>query len=359
MPASARVLRRPQAAAVAGWAAAFLVTVVAARGALDFLASNATWRGTVEDCRRASGFCWPFVRESLLPLLRGYGLGRDRWWELALVGTLAVIVVAAPGGRRRIVACAVIPLLVAAAGLLFGPAASAGFGGACLTIALSVCSIALGLPAGIVLALMRESRLPVLRWLAGIWIEVWRGVPTVVVLFLAVTVFPLLVPDGTAVTKLVRALAAFVVLTSALFAEAMRAGLRGVPDTQREAATALGLGAVGTLRRVVLPQAVAIALPSFVNVSVALLKETTLILIVGLYDIFGVVQLAVVNPRFASRSVTLTGYAVAAAAYLVLCGGLSLVASVLARPGATRSWKRSRQRARRHPSEGDPSGTPP
>jgi len=213
--------------------------------------------------------------------------------------------------------------------LLFGgvfglqPIAPSQFGGLLLTVLVTLFAIVTGLPLGIALALMRASKLPVLAGIAAVWIEVWRGVPTVLALFLAVTVFPLLTPQGFEIDKLIRALLVFTVLTSALFAEAVRGGLNSVVGGQGEAAWSLGLTRWHALRLVVLPQALSVATPNIVNVCVALIKETTLILVVGLYDLFGIVQTMVVDPQWVSGPVTATGYLAAAAGFWVICFSLS------------------------------------
>jgi general L-amino acid transport system permease protein len=145
----------------------------------------------------------------------------------------------------------------------------------------------------------------------------------VLALFLAVTVFPLLTPPGVEFDKLIRALIVFTVLTSALFAEAVRGGLNSVGKAQGEAAIALGLSRWQSLRRIVLPQALSVATPNIVNVCVALIKETTLILVVGLYDLFGIVQTMVVDPQWVGGPVTATGYLAAAAGFWIICFSLS------------------------------------
>jgi general L-amino acid transport system permease protein len=197
------------------------------------------------------------------------------------------------------------------------------FGGLLLTVLTALFAIVTGLPLGIGLALMRTSRLPVLAVIAAIWIEVWRGIPTVLALFLAVTVFPLLTPPGVEFDKLIRALLVFTVLTSALFAEAVRGGLNSVGKGQPEAATSLGLSRWQGLRLIVLPQALSVATPNIVNACVALIKETTLILVVGLYDLFGIVQTMVVDPQWAGGPVTTTGYFAAAFGFWLICFSLS------------------------------------
>lgn len=284
--------------------AAGLLALWAASSLLRWALLDASWTiAAPTDCRRAAGACWPFLAERLGSLVYG-----------------------------------------------FDPAAA--FGGLALTLAVAGVAIVLGLPAGLLLALMRTSDLPLARWTAVAWIELWRGLPTVAVLFLAVTVFPLLTPPGVEPSKLLRVLAAFTLMTAALFAEAIRGGLESLPATQREAGLALGLGRWRTLRLVLLPQALAAALPNIVNVCVALVKETTLVVVIGLYDLFGIVQAAIVDPAWASPQVTATGYAAAAAGFWLVCFGLSRLSRRLEATSAAAAGTRACRAADRHRSPG-------
>jgi general L-amino acid transport system permease protein len=300
----------------------------------DFVVLDASWHGTAADCRASAGLCWAFLRERGATFVYGNYPVEERWrLDLLLALVLLAGLLVATLRRHKIAAAAGAFLLpaVGAAFVLGGvlgapPPSTAQLGGFCLTLLLSLAAIAMGLPFGLGLALMRESDMPVLRVIAASWIEWWRGLPTIVVLFFAIAAFPLLVPPNTEIDKVLRVLAAFTFLTSALFAEALRAGLRAVGTGQSQAARALSLKPLMTLRLVVLPQALGIAAPNIVNVSIALIKETTLVLVIGLYDLFGMIQNATVDPRFASESVTLTGYAMAACGYLLLCFGLSSIA---------------------------------
>lgn len=302
-------------------------------GALSYLVLGAVWSGGPEACRIAQGACWPFVAERWSSMLFGFLPERQRWLVAVMGGLLAAALLAGHrlGGPSRARLTTYALALCLAIGLvahLSGWAVLRGseIGGLLLTVTVSGFAILTGLPLGLALALMRCSKLPLVRAIATIWIEIWRGVPTVVVLFFAIAVFPLLVPKEVDISKLLRALVAFTLLTSALFAEAFRGGVQAVGEGQREAAWSLGLGTAATLRLVILPQALAVALPNLVNVCVALIKETTLVYLIGLYDFFGVIQVAVIEPRWAGGSALGTGYAMAAGGFLVVCAGLSHVA---------------------------------
>jgi general L-amino acid transport system permease protein len=327
----------------------FLVaSAAAAFGAIHFLFIDAAWGGGPEACRVQSGACWPFVAERLGTIVFGFVPVRVVWSLTAAAAVFAVAILAGRTfarlrhvGRWLAVLALCIGALVLSSAGPGSNAQSGQIGGLLLTLGVSCFAVVTGLPLGLLLALMRTSDMPVLRVLATAWIEVWRGIPTVVALFFAIAVFPLLVPKDVDLSKLLRALLAFMLLTSALFAEAIRGGLQIVGKGQKEAAWSLGLQSAQTLRLVILPQALVVAIPNIVNICVALIKETTLVLIIGLYDLFGVIQTAILEPKWAGGSATITGYAVAAASFFTICTVLSNVAwrleTRLKRPVARRT----------------------
>jgi general L-amino acid transport system permease protein len=326
----------------------FLVSLAAAAfWATRFFILDAAWSGGPEACHAKSGACWPFVAERFGTIVFGFVPVHVSW---GLTSAAAAIVVAVIFGRAYarlrhlsrwlvVLALCIGALVLSSAGLRPN-GQSAQIGGLLLTLAVSSFAIVTGLPLGLLLALMRTSDMPVLRVLSTAWIEVWRGIPTVVALFFAIAVFPLLVPKDVDLSKLLRALLAFSLLTSALFAEAIRGGLQVVGKGQHEAAWSLGLVSIQSLRLIILPQALAVATPNIVNICVALIKETTLVLIIGLYDLFGVIQTAILEPKWAGGSATITGYAFAAASFFVICNVLSIAARRL----------ESRLKRRRDPS---------
>ena len=148
------------------------------------------------------------------------------------------------------------------------------------------------LPLGILLALGRRSHLPLVRWFCIGFIELWRGVPLLTALFMATIMLPLFLPDGVTLDRLLRAAIALTLFTSAYMAEVVRGGLQGVPYGQTEAARSLGLGFWRVQGLVVLPQALRLVVPAIVNTAIDLFKDTTLVLIVGLFDLLGMVNLA-------------------------------------------------------------------
>jgi general L-amino acid transport system permease protein len=201
---------------------------------------------------------------------------------------------------------------------------TARWGGLMLTVVIAVWTIASSLPTGLALALARRSRLPVVSGLAALFIDTMRGLPLLGVLFVAITLFPLFVPPGVHFNALARALIAFTLFNAAIMAEVMRGALQGVPRGQYEAARALGLGHWQTMTLAVIPQAVRAAIPGIINVSVAIIKETTVVLIAGLSDFLGTLQNALINPDWLiGDQIRQTAYFFAGLVFFVICFGLS------------------------------------
>ena len=201
------------------------------------------------------------------------------------------------------------------------PVSTTSWGGIPVTLLLAASALIIGLPLGIVMAVARNSDAPTAKMAATIWIEVIRGVPLISILFLANTLLPLFVPGGGGIDKLLRAQIALTIFASAYLAEAVRAGLRAVPATQTEAAMSLGFGPGTTLRLVVLPQALQTALPGIVNTAIAIFKDTSLITIIGLFDLLGAVRAAGRDPVWLAFDIE--GYLFAAVVYFTFCSIMS------------------------------------
>jgi general L-amino acid transport system permease protein len=164
------------------------------------------------------------------------------------------------------------------------------WGGMFLTLVISGIGIASALPLGIVLALGRRSKLPVIRVLSTSFIEIFRSVPLITVLFMATTMFPLFMPEGFVLNKLVQVIIAVSLFSGCYMAETVRAGLQAIPNGQYEAAHTVGLGYWGTMGLVVMPQALKHMIPNIVGSFIGLLKDTTLVSIIGLFDILGMLR---------------------------------------------------------------------
>jgi len=284
------------------WAALFLVTVgvAAAAGALrkralvdtaDELAPASPARRTADTLRRAA----PLV----LLVVTLFSL-RPEPLAAVLVAALVAVAfvswragVSLPARRVRIVVAAGVALMLGALLLLsaFGGVGWDRWGGLLLTMFLAVAGILFSFPIGVLLAIGRRSRLPVVRAVCTGYIELIRGVPLITLLFMAFFVIGFLLPPGTGRPSAVtRALIAFVMFTSAYIAEIVRGGLQSVPHTQTEAALAVGLQPIPTLRLIVLPQALRSVIPALVGQFISLFKDTSLVVAIGLTELLRVAQ---------------------------------------------------------------------
>jgi general L-amino acid transport system permease protein len=193
------------------------------------------------------------------------------------------------------------------------------WGGFTLTLVIALSGIVASLPLGIVLALGRRSKMRVISLLSTIFIEFWRGIPLVAVLFMATIMFPLFLPAGVTFDQLLRAVIGVSLFASAYMAEVVRGGLQAIPKGQYEGAMALGLPFWKMMRLVVLPQALKVVIPGIVNTFIGLFKDTTLVLIIALFDLLGIVQASIADPNWSIKSVPYTGYAFVAIVFWVCC----------------------------------------
>jgi general L-amino acid transport system permease protein len=175
------------------------------------------------------------------------------------------------------------------------------WGGMLLTVFVSVLSILLSFPLGILLALGRQSTLPVIRWLSTAYIELVRGLPLLSILFFASVMVPLFVPGNIRLNLVVRAIIGLTLFTAAYLAETIRGGLQSIPRGQTEAARALGLSTPLTLGLIILPQALKVSIPAIVGLFISLLQDTTLLLIIGLFELLGISRAILANPQFIGR----------------------------------------------------------
>lgn len=197
------------------------------------------------------------------------------------------------------------------------------WGGMTVTFLISAVGIVFSLPLGVVLALGRRSRLPIIQLMSVIFIEFVRGVPLITVLFMANTMLPLFVPQEWSPDRLLRPLIGVALFASAYMAEVIRGGLQAIPKGQFEGAMSLGLGYWQMMRLIILPQAIRIVIPGIVNTFIGLFKDTTLVSIVGIFDFLNTVQATLVDPTWATPTTRTTGYAFAAIFYFLCCWGMS------------------------------------
>src|SRR5262249_34252230 len=313
---------------------------------VKFLLIDAVWTGSDRDAcleyvqHREIGACWPFVWERLPYFIYGSYPISERWrvdvfFGMLTIGIVWLLWLNAP--RRDLAAIYFFAILPVASFILLSGWAAIGlqpvdtvlWGGVLVTIVVASVGIVCSLPLGILLALGRRSRMPTVRLLSVIFIEFVRGVPLITVLFMAGVMLPLFVPEQYSPDKLVRALVGIAIFASAYMAEVVRAGLQAIPRGQYEGAMAVGLGYAQMMRLVVLPQALTVTIPNIVNTYIGLFKDTTLVFIVGIFDLLRTIEVARIDPKWATPVTSTTGYAVAAIFYLVFCYGMSRYARAM------------------------------
>ncbi len=201
------------------------------------------------------------------------------------------------------------------------------WGGLLVTLVISFTGIIVSLPLGILLALGRRSEMPVVQTLSIVFIEFWRGVPLITVLFFATYMLPFFLPGDWKVDALVRVLVGVVLFAAAYMAEVIRGGLQAIPSGQFEGAMALGLGYWRMMGLIILPQALRLVIPGIVGSFIALFKDTTLVLIVAIFDLLGQLRAAFADPSWATPSTMFTGFAFAGMIYFVFCFGMSRYAA--------------------------------
>jgi general L-amino acid transport system permease protein len=197
------------------------------------------------------------------------------------------------------------------------------WGGLMVTLIISVVGITWSLPLGIVLALGRQSRLPVIKTVCILFIELWRAVPLITVLFMASVMLPLFMPEGTTVDKLLRALVGVTLFEGAYLAETVRGGLQALPRGQYEAADSLGLNYWKKTTFIILPQALKHVIPGIVGSFISLFKDTSLVAIVGIFDLLLAVQNSSNNPDWKSPTTPETGYIAAGVIFWIFCFSMS------------------------------------
>ncbi len=311
-------------------AAGYLVYVVASWGLVD-----AHWSGTTAAaCKDENGACWAFVIARWKVLLAGAYPAAAMWrvyLALALVVATIAWLVAPRLPFKFGVGVAGVTLVPVAAGLLlaggvFGltPVSTSSWGGFMVTIVVALVTLVTALPLGLLLALGRRARLPVVSVLCIGFIELMRGIPLLAILFVAATIFPLFLPAGMTTDLFTRTLVAFTLFNAAMAAEVFRGGLQSVSRGQYEAATTVGLTPPVTMVLVVLPQAIRTVVPALINVMISIIKETTVLLVIGVVDFVEAVRLGVDSSDWLGGPHILnSGFVFAALVYVAICFSLS------------------------------------
>lgn len=307
---------------------------------IKFTLIDAVWTGADREAcletaaRPEVGACWAFVGERFAYFVYGSYPISERWrvdifFAMLAIGVFWLLRLSAP--RRDIGAFYFFVILPITSFILLRGWPLIGlrtvdttlWGGILVTIVVATVGIVCSLPFGILLALGRRSHMPAVKLFSVIYIEFVRGVPLITVLFMASVMLPLFVPEAWSPDKLLRALVGIAMFSSAYMAEVVRAGLQAIPKGQYEGAMAVGLGYWQMMRLIILPQALKITVPNIVNTYIGLFKDTTLVFVVGIFDLLKTIEAARIDPKWATPVTSATGYVFAAIFYFIFCYGMS------------------------------------
>lgn len=282
------------------------------------------------ECRElGSGACWAFIGDRFELFVFGFYPVEERWRPiLAFILLVAALVPLlfdkVPFRKQGLFFAMVYPVIaywLLLGGLGLEPVGTDKFGGMLLNVVVGVTGIALSLPLGILLALGRQSDMPVVRTLSVAFIEFIRGVPLITILFVASTMLSYFLPPGTEFDLLLRVLIMVILFSAAYIAEVIRGGLQAIPKGQYEAADAMGLKYWQSMRLIVLPQALKISIPGIVNTFIGLFKDTTLVIVIGLLDILGIGRSSLADAQWNGLSNEI--YISVALFFFIFCFGMS------------------------------------
>jgi general L-amino acid transport system permease protein len=299
--------------------------------AINWALFQADWVGTTKEACTSDGACWVFVGVRINQFLFGFYPPSEYWRILTAFSMFAGLIVwllIERTPKKGIVGLFTIFCFPIIAYYLFYGGAfglpvveTYKWGGLTLTLILASTGMFFSFPIGIILALGRRSSMPIAKSMSVFFIEFWRGVPLITVLFMSSVMLPMFIPENIQVDKLLRAMIGIIFFQSAYMAEVVRGGLQAIPRGQVEAAEALGLSYWKSMLFIILPQALKLVIPGIVNTFIALFKDTTLVLIIGLFDLLAVVQAAFADPKWLGFSVE--GYVFVASVYWVSCFSMS------------------------------------
>jgi general L-amino acid transport system permease protein len=298
---------------------------------IDWAFIKADWIGTSREACTSGGACWVFITNRLDQFMYGF-YPEEHYWRINLTfiifaACIAWLLIDKTPYKGLVAIFTLFIFPVIAFFLLYGGSfglevvETHKWGGLSLTLILAIIGIVAALPFGVILALGRRSEMPIVKSFCVVFIEFWRGVPLITVLFMASVMLPLFVPEDISFDKLLRAVIGIVLFQSAYMAEVVRGGLQAIPKGQYEAADALGLGYWKKMIFIILPQALKLMIPGIVNTFIALFKDTSLVLIIGLFDLLAIVQAALNDPDWLGYSTE--GYIFVALVFWVFCFSMS------------------------------------
>ena len=290
---------------------------------------DSSWTTTGAECRAAGGACWSVVTKNLRFIIFGFFPYEWQWRPLLAMIILFTLLIVSRNrsywkkwlGYSWLIGLFVMGLLLR--GGLFGlpPVESTKWSGLPLTLLLSVFGLTAAYPLGVLLALGRQSRMPAIKSLSVVYIETIRGVPLISLLFMSSVMFPLFLPEGITINNILRAQVAIIMFTAAYIAEVVRGGLQAISRGQYEAAESLGLNYSQKMRLIILPQALKIVIPPSVGILISAFKDTSLVVIIGLFDLLKTTQSTLSDPRWMGFSVE--AYIFIALIYFTGCFSMS------------------------------------
>ena len=298
---------------------------------LDWFILEANFVGNSKDDCTGDGACWVFIKVWFNRFMYGLYPDAEQWRIntafLILFTIVGVSFFVSEKLKKYFILFLVFVFPFLGIKLISGGSfgleyvESAAWGGLSLTFIISAFAILFCFPIGVILALGRRSSLPAIRYISIGFIELWRGVPLITVLFMSAVMFPMFLPDGTFIDKLIRVLIAITLFEAAYMAEVVRGGLQALPKGQYEAAKSLGMGYWRMNALIILPQALKLVIPGIANTLLALVKDTPLIFVVGLMELAGMIGLAKTNPKWLGMA--MEGYVFAGLVFWIICYAMS------------------------------------
>ena len=298
---------------------------------LNWLFFDANFLGSTKDDCTGDGACWVFVRVWFNRFMYGMYPDAEQWRInisfLVLFGSIGSIFILPQKFKKYIILFLLFVFPILALNLISGGIfglkwiETGAWGGLSLTFIVSAFALIFCFPIGVFLALGRRSDLPAVRYSSIGFIELWRGVPLITVLFMSAVMFPMFLPDGTYMDKLMRVIIAITLFEAAYMAEVVRGGLQALPRGQYDAAKSLGMGYWRMNFLIIMPQALKLVIPGIANTFLALVKDTPLIFVVGLLELAGMIGLAKTNPKWLGMATE--GYVFAALVFWIICFSMS------------------------------------
>ena len=298
---------------------------------LNWFILDANFVGTSKDDCTGEGACWVFIKVWFNRFMYGLYPDPEQWRInvafIILFALVGVTFFVSQKLKKYFILFLIFVYPIIAIKLISGGefglkyVETAAWGGLSLTFIISAFAIIFCFPIGVFLALGRRSNLPAIKYISIGFIELWRGVPLITVLFMSAVMFPMFLPDGTFIDKLIRVLIAITLFEAAYMAEVVRGGLQALPKGQYEAARSLGMGYWKMNVLIILPQALKLVIPGIANTLLALVKDTPLIFVVGLMELAGMIGLAKTNPKWLGMA--MEGYVFAGLVFWIICYAMS------------------------------------